>query len=298
MKKDLVKISILTKRMTKLFLREKSLLFFSFFSQIILVVIYLLFLSKTYIGEMEAGGYHFSSSSQANFFIYNYMMVGVAILNTLTLALGSLYMVVKDYESKKVDSLLLLDVKPHHIIISYFIYSFLMTFILSSFTFIAGEVIILITTGYHISILTMLGALGIIFISTWVCCALATLLVSVLNRTSTLGPLNGIIGPISGFLCGVYIPYSQASAVIKNIGSLHPSSHFIIWLKSHVIGDCLKVLGTPKGEISKVLDSLGGNIGLLGGDISLIGIVVIFSLLSLGAIIWAAKILNKRLVQS
>ena len=129
-------IFALTKRNCLLFLRSKSTVFFSFFSSIILVVLYFLFIAKLYaqgFNELVDG---IMNSKQLNFAIYSQMIVGVLVINSVSLSTGMFTFMARDLETQKTNAFMLTKAKAVEITLSYLISALIVSFLLNFLTLI------------------------------------------------------------------------------------------------------------------------------------------------------------------
>src|SRR5690554_2118191 len=113
----------LTKRNILKFLRDKAAVFFSFLSVIILLTLYFLFLGRQYTIDIEG----VVDKKTLLFLSTSVIMGGVLIVNTFSLALGSFGVPINDFQSKRLDSLLITPIKQYKIILAYYITSFIIT---------------------------------------------------------------------------------------------------------------------------------------------------------------------------
>ena len=293
-------VAVLIKRNVKLFLRDKTTVFFSFLSMIILVALYFLFIAKIYTVEMDipaSGGVGLLLSEAAkNFIVYFQMMAGVLVLNSMSLATGAFSTIAKDFESGHVDSLLLTPIKTREMILSYFCAGFISSFLINILTFILSHTIIGLTTGYWLSIETFLVVILILFVTSLISCAIMLLIVSLIKSSTALGVINGISGTLLGFLCGIYMPYSILGSGTKVIGSLIPFSHIVIWLKQVVLNNAFLQVGVVTEFKEILLDSFSAsNIGFASLSVPLWATILFAGIFGVLCLCASYYCLNKRI---
>lgn len=243
-------ISALIKRNIRLFLRDKATVFFSFLSTLILVALYLLFIADIYTDSMdilgaETSGFSLNTGAK-DFIVYLQMMAGVLVLNSISHATGVFSTIAKDFESRRIDSFLLTPIKPYKLIFSYFITGLYVSLTLNAITWLISSVVIGLTTGFWISVATFLMSLVVLFVASIISCSFMLLVTTLAKSSVAIGVINGFLGTFIGFLCGIYMPYSNLGESTKRIGSLLPFSHITIWLKRVVLGDAFSQTGIPE----------------------------------------------------
>ena len=250
------RLRILIRRNIKLYLRDKAAVFFSFLSTIIVVALYFLFIANIYVQGMnnpEAGGITMALSNNAkNFVIYWQMIAGVLVLNSISLATGVFSSIAKDFESRRIDGLMLTPAKTYEIILSYLIAGFLVSFFINVLTLILSMLVIGPSTGYWLAIESLLMAVVVLLIATFISCCLMFLVTAIIKSSTAIGVMNGVLGTLFGFLCGIYMPYGSLGNGAKAVGSFLPFSHLTIWLKQAVLDNAFLQLGIG-GEAKHLL---------------------------------------------
>jgi len=118
----------LVKRHILIFLRDKTAVFFSFLSVIILLALYFLFIGRQYTGGSE---FDFLSPGMKTYMTAGIMMGGILIINTASLSLGMMGNLINDLVQRKLDGFLVTPVKRFKVILSYYISSIIVTAVLS-----------------------------------------------------------------------------------------------------------------------------------------------------------------------
>ena len=245
-------VGALTARNVKLFMRDKAALFFSFLSTLILVALYFLFIARIYSDSLSRDAGFFGDAKAKNFLVYAQMMAGVLILNSMSLTTGVFNIIARDFESRKADSFLLTPARAREIISAYFAAGFFVSFSLNMLTWIVSYILIGAATGYWLAFTTFLVVAGIIAFASLVSGALMILITSLIKSPAAVGVIGGISGTFLGFLCGIYMPYSNLGKGMEAAGSVLPFTHLTVWLKRAVLGDALGQLDIT-GELKEVI---------------------------------------------
>ena len=289
-------VSIFTRRSVTLFLRDKATVFFSFLSTLILIALYFLFIGKTYadgMGEM-VGSY--LSSDGVYSLVYIQMIVGVLVLNSLSLSIGAFSIIAHDFENRRVDSFLLTPIKPASLLSSYFFGGFIISFVLNTFTWLLSVLIIGLAFGYWAGIAAILTVTGVLLFASMLSCSLMMLFTALVKSSAAIGVFSGIAGTFFGFLCGIYMPYEVLGKGIEKAGSVLPLTHITIWLKQIVLNDAFTKLEIPQELQGALLEGFSAkNIGLAGLDIPLGWMLLYTAGIALLCLFVAGKVVGRRL---
>lgn len=297
-------VQALVKRNTLVFWRDRSTVFFSFLSTLILIALYFFFITNLYTDAMDVLGTEtltFTLTNKAkNFIVYLQMMAGVLILNSISLATGVFSTIAKDFENHRVASFLLTPIKPSQLIVSYFITGLLVSFGFNILAWLISIMVIKIATGFWIAITTFLVSLIVLFITSLISCAFMLLITTLVKSSVAIGVINGTSGVFVGFLSGIYMPYINLGTTTERIGSLLPFSHLTIWLKQIVLGDAFFQSGIPRRYADILCKELfsAENIGFLTMDVPLEIMIIGSGFLGLVCLGVAYLILGKRLKNS
>ncbi len=287
----------LTKRNCLLFLRNKSTVFFSFLSSIIVVSLYFLFIAKLYKqGFNEVSGLMLTSK-QLNGAIYAQMIVGVLVLNSVSISTGIFGLMANDLENRKTDALLLTKLTTMQFVLSYLFASVIVCFGLNLLMWLISVVIIGISTGIWISLGVVCAVIAVLLLVVFVSCSMMLLITTIVKSSTAIGVINGVLGTLLGFLCGIYMPFSNLGKGATYVGSLLPFTHLTIWLKNIVLSSLFKSFGMPKDVANKMQEMWfsAGNVGLCGANVPLWVMIMLSTLIGLACLVVAVLLLNKKL---
>ena len=286
----------LTRRSITLFLRDRATVFFSFLSTLILIALYFLFIGKTYATEMEAAAGAFLSTNSIYAMVYVQMMVGVLVLNSLSLSIGAFSTIAHDFESRRVDSFLLTPIKPSQLLLAYFSGGIIVSFVLNVFTWILSIVIIGLAYGFWVSAGAALAVICVLVFASFVSCSLMMLFTALVKSSAAIGVFSGVSGTFFGFLCGIYMPYELLGGGIEKIGSVLPLTHITIWLKQIVLGNAFEKLALADQFREAMLESFSAkNIGLAGLGASLPAALMYTAALAVVCLLLAGRTVKRRL---
>ena len=287
-----------TQRSVRLFLRDKATVFFSFLSTLILVALYFLFIGKNYADGITAMVGGLLSDQAVYAVVYAQMMVGVLVLNSLSLSIGAFSLIAHDFERRRVDSFLLTPLRPAALLLAYYAGGFLVSFVLNTFTWLLSLVLIGLVSGYWVSLGCALAVTGILLFASLVSCSLMLLFTALVKSSAAIGTFSGVAGTFFGFLCGIYMPYELLGTGVQFFGSILPFTHITIWLKQIVLADAFAALRIPAAFHAPLLEGFSAhNIGILGLQLPLSVALLYTALIALACLAFARHALHARMKQ-
>ena len=236
----------LIRRNIKLYFRDKTSVFFSMLSVMIIIGLYVLFLGKMVqsSGEFAAG--------DARFLTDSWIMAGVIATATITTTLGALGQMVDDLAKKINRDFETAPIERWKIVISYAISSVVIGIIMSTFTFLLAEVYILAYGGEIVSLGAFFKILGVIILSTVTSSSFLFFFVSMVKTMNVYSTISTIVGTLIGFLMGIYVPVGALPVAIQSFIKVFPFSHSASLLRQIMINEVVELEYLPR-EVSEVL---------------------------------------------
>lgn len=289
----------LIKRNTLIFLRDKTAVFFSFLSVIILLALYFLFIGRQYVDDSNFGDFVISDNLKT-FLSTSVIMGGVLVINTVSLSLGVMGNVITDLEYRRLDGFLVTPVKRYKIILGYYVTSIIVTATLTLFMWFLTVIYVGIFSGYWYSLETIFKASGLIILFTFVSATLMIFLTTLLKSVNAFGALSGILGTLIGFMSGIYMPLFVLGKSMAYVASVVPFTHMTIMLKQVILNEPYQALvsetGFPVQGISEIGNFYGTNeIGIFGNEVNIWLILFASVLLGIGLLMIAYRNMNKKM---
>lgn len=264
----------LVKRHMLKFLRDRTAVFFSFLSVIILLVLYFLFLGENFVSQLRDPAYaSLIDPGLIDYIKVSNMMGGILVINTVSLSLGIMGNVINDLEQRSLDAYLVTPVKRYKIIFSYYASAIIVT---AFFTIIMWGFTIIylgILSGYWFPLSAIFYTTLLLIFYTLISSSLMIYLVTLLKSVSAFGALSGILGTVIGFTCGIYMPLVILSPAIQNVASVLPFTHMTILLKNVLLNEPMSLLTASLGTedaVNQMKPYFGMNeIGLFGADVNM-----------------------------
>jgi len=92
------------------------------------------------------------------------------------------------------------------------------------------------------------------------------------------------------------MPYELLGKGVERVGSVLPLTHITIWLKQIVLNDAFEKLSITDGFQQPLLEVFSAlNIGFVGIDIPLSGMLVYTAVIALAALLIAGIVVKRRL---
>ncbi|MDI6452970.1 ABC transporter permease [Peloplasma aerotolerans] len=240
-------LTCLVKRNIYKFLRDKTAVFFSFLSVIILLALYFLFIGRQYT---TGGQLDLIDENLRTFLGVSIIMGGVLVINTISLSLGVMGNVITDLENRRLDGFLVTPVKRYKIILSYYLSAIIVTAILSLLMWFLTILYVGLISGYWYSFSTIIQASGLIIFYTFISASLMIFLTTLMKSVNAFGALSGILGTIVGFISGIYMPLFVLGKSMTYVASVVPFTHMTIVLKQVLLKEPYRLLAL---EVSQEL---------------------------------------------
>ena len=273
----------LTKRNIKLYLRDKSTVFFSLVSSIIIIALFVLFLGKLYIdGTIEMfGEYGVTDKDGVRALIFSWILAGIIVLNSVSIPQMMLSRIILDKESKSTNDFYVIPFNRSILGLSYIASAIIVGTTLTYVSFLAGELYIYLISGELFSIGTHIIIFAVIILCTTSFSALMLLVYSFVNTSSTIGGITAFTSSVGGFLAGIYITIGNLSGITKDIVSSNPLAHATTLLRTILMNPQSDKLfeNVPAEFVKSFSDSMAVN--LYVGSFQFSSIHYVISLIAL-----------------
>ncbi len=276
-------MSKLIYRNISLYFRDKASVFFSLMSVLIVILLYVLFLSNVQVVSIsqQIGGV--VNDNNIAYLINTWILAGLLSITTVTSTLGAFGFMVSDYENKIIkdfkSSPLKISTYPTAAIISAVTVGVMMSLI----AFFVYSVYMFIDTGYFFSFTIILKTLGLIFISTIMNAGLMGLMVSFIKSNNVYSSASLLIGTSIGFVNGLYIALGQLPSGIQTFIKLLPFSHIASQFRQVLMTDSIPIAfaGAPLKVIETYKEMFGVvliyNKSVISMKWSLMFVIIVFT---------------------
>lgn len=254
----------LVKRNTKLFFKDKAMLFTSLITPIILLVLYATFLANVYRDSFEA-------SMPEGFGIDDKLIngcVGGELFSSLlavccvTVAFCSNMLMVSDKVTGARNDLTITPVKKSVLALGYYISTALTTLIVCLIA-AGASFIYLANVGWYLSASDILIILLDVFLLSMFGTAISSIINFFLSSQGQMSAVGTIVSAGYGFICGAYMPISQFGDGLQKIVSFLPGTYGTSLIRNHALRGVFEEMKTqhfPSDVIEGLKDSIDCNL--------------------------------------
>lgn len=223
---------------------DKSTIFFSFLSVLLLILVYTLFLAQLQIdGIKERVGDIEGISGMVN----SWLIAGLVITSTVTVPMATMSDVVTDRERKVFQDFYVAPIPRYSIVLAYIISSILIGLLMAFVTLLLGILYLGISSGIWLSLISIFSLFGVILLSVSLFSAFSFVVLSFVKTTSAAGTINTLVGTLIGFFAGIYVPFGAFSESFQNVMQLNPAAQIVTLLRQIITRPFLDIVfnGAP-----------------------------------------------------
>ncbi len=273
----------LTERSLKIYFRDRTSVFFSLLSVIIVIVLYILFLAELQVNSVNQATGHVIPRDNLSYLINSWILAGLLSVTTVTSTLGALGTMVHDRERK-----IIMDFKSSPISgmiypVSSVVTAFIVGGVISIISFAIYGAVIFAGTGHYFSVEQILKCFGLICLSSLMNASLMGFMVSFFKSSSALSSASIIIGTLIGFLNGLYVPMGSlpeaVQVFLKGLPFGHIASLFRQVLMTESLDLCFKDAPMQLREDYMTVFGVRFEWGdkIIGANFSAIFIIIVFA---------------------
>ena len=284
----------LTRRNMKVFLRDKTGVFFSLLSPLLVLLLFILFLGDLQIDSVKNTlvNYGVSEMFSSNFpkaVAYNWLVAGVLGVSAITVSFSCLSVIITDREKGIENDYKASPISNIKVYISYILGVFLSTLLIMIIVSIAGIIFLACTNSLNMKFIDYLVLYGSIILGSFNAALFAYALTSFIKTTGAHGAFTGLICAISGFLIGAYMPLSSFPKPIQYLCGIIPGSHSAGLARTSLLNNYINEATDINAEVGSALNEyfsvkinlFGNNINQGGMFIYLIASTIIFLIINI-----------------
>ena len=263
----------LTKRNTKLFFKDKGMLFTSLITPIILLILYATFLAKVFKDS-------FASNIPEGFAVDSKLidgMVGGQLISSLlavscvTVAFCSNLIMVQDKINGSRKDFSVTPVKKSTLALSYYTSTLLTTLIIN---YVAAAVCLgyVAIVGGDMSFTDLLFLILDVFLLTMFGTAISSVINIFLSTNGQASAVGTVVSAGYGFICGAYMPISQFGTGLQNVLSFLPGTYGTSLLRNHALAGVYRKMentGFPNEVVEGIRESVDCKILFFGNNVSI-----------------------------
>ena len=279
----------LTKRNMTVFLRDKTGVFFSLLSPLLVLLLFILFLGDLQIdsvkGALESNGVlNLFESNFPKAVAYNWLIAGVLGVSCITVSFSCLSVIISDREKGIENDFKASPISNVKVYISYILGVFLSTLLIMIIVSFAGLIFLAISGSLNMKAVDYLILYGSIILGSFNASLFAYALTSFIKTTGAHGAFTGLICAVSGFLIGAYMPLSSFPKPIQYVCSIIPGSHTAGLARVSLLNNYMEEASSKSVEVANSLsDYFSIKINLFNNQIDKTGM---FTFLLISTIIF------------
>lgn len=265
-----------TRRNLLVFFRDKSGVFFSLLSALILIALYALFLGNLQVTALEAK-FPGAPNHDIQAFVDSWVFAGITSITTLTTALAALSVFVDDRATGRFSDFLVAPIRRWQLTVGYLLSSFLVSIMMTTAIVIIGQVYL----GLHGSgMLSPLGTVELawrVVVSSATFAALGTFAVTFLKSTGAFAAVSTVVGTLAGFLAGAYIPAGTLPQGVVNVMNALPFAQSAMLIRQPYTATTVDALAGTGDEFDAFREFYGITTSI--GDLSVTNELALLCLL-------------------
>lgn len=278
----------LMKRNLKLYIRDKTAVFFSLLSILIIIVLNMLFLQNMNVNDIVKELP--SRRTEAEIFIRGWVLSGIIITATATVPLSMLGIIIEDEERMCMKSFITSPASRAKLMLGYVLAAIVTGFIMGAVTLGGSEVFIKLSGGNFLSFSELLKAFGIIALNVFTNAALLFCIIRLIKTSNAFSTFSTAFGTLIGFVQGIYLPIGMLPSSVQSILKLIPIFQGTAMMRTVIVSDSMNklMIGVPANIIKEQNIFRGISVYAGGTQITapmqsfiLIGSGVIFMVLSI-----------------
>ncbi|MGI6710361.1 MAG: ABC transporter permease [Bacilli bacterium] len=213
----------IAKRNVLLFFRDKTAVFFSLLSSIIVIVLYALFMGKMLLGEFP---------ESMKFTINSWLIAGLIAISAFTGPLSAYDIMIADRNNNIYKSFIAAPVKKSQLTGGYILSSLIIGVSISLVTLVIGELYIVMNGGSVLPALTILKIIVFVIIGTTANSALLYAITSFIKTQTAYNAFSTIAATLIGFLLGIYVPLGTLPNYVQSALKFYPGTYMVGLLRN------------------------------------------------------------------
>ncbi|ERJ13542.1 ABC transporter permease [Haloplasma contractile] len=212
----------LISRNLNVYLRDRTAIFFSFLSVIIIIGLYALFLGdlqvsiiKSIAGDLEG----------IEWLVNGWIMAGILTVNTVNITMAALGVMITDVETNASKDFISSPIKRGQVILGYIGAAWILGIVMTLAAFFVVQFFIVFNGGEFLSFIATLKVIGVVIVSVISFSSMLFFSATFIRSSKAYGTFNSILGTLIGFLAGVYIPLGQFPDTVQKVVTVFPVSY-------------------------------------------------------------------------
>ena len=246
------KMTGLIKRNLLIYFKDKSSVFFSMLTPILVFILYILFLKGTFVDGIKnvaTGLENFIDPKDIEAIANGVLLAGILGTTLITVPFNTLTTLVKDKENNVDLDITATPMKRFSIVFSYFVASTISAFLMTGLVFLAGLLIMAKVDGTTLLTTDVIKLLGLILLGSASSTSLFMILMIFFKSSGASAAFMGLLSAAAGFVIGAYIPLSSFSEKMESVCNLFPATQLTVLIKKVILTGTLEGINDKIGGI-------------------------------------------------
>lgn len=221
------------RRNVLVFLRDRTSVFFSLLAILIIFALYILFLGENYQSGLLEG------LNGAQYLMDAWLVGGILAAASITTTMGAFSIMVEDKSKQIFKDFSSSPIRTSKLTAGYLLGAFIVGLFMTLLALFVGEIFIVFNGGEWLNLLDTVKVIGLIILSVITNTAFVYFPVSFMQSENAFGTMSSVIGTLTGFLAGIYLPIGILPPAIQTVVKLFPVSHSASLLRQTITRDAL-----------------------------------------------------------
>ena len=267
----------LTGRNLKLYFRDRSAVFFSLLSMVIVICLMMFFLGDMNVegivgilGEFP-GRDAAADRKNVELLVLSWTCAGIISINAVTVTMSVYSILIKDRMTGKLNSMYTSTVSRTIITGSYVLAAWLASVCVCLITLLVTEAYGVNQGLEFFSVITHIKLVGMIMLNSFVYATLMYLVAMLAKTEGAWSGMSTVVGTLVGFLGGIYIPIGTLSAAVAGIMKCTPIIYGTAMFRELMTKDILDTafVGIPDEVVTEYCDIMGISLKLFDKPIGI-----------------------------
>ncbi|WP_051275050.1 ABC transporter permease [Cellulomonas sp. URHD0024] len=255
---------VLARRNLTLFARDRTAVFFSMLSPLILLALYTFFLGSQQVDSLRAQ-FPAADLGDVHGFVDAWVFAGITMITSLTTGLAAMSVFVEDGESGRFQDFLVSPVRRSSLILGYMGATAVVAVTMTAAFVVISQVYTVARGGSVMTAAELVECLGVVVLSAGTFSALSAFAVTFVRTSSAFAALSTIVGTLIGFLAGAYIPIGALPAGAANVVDALPFAQSAMLVRGPFTAQPLAVLTDGQPAAAADMESFYGLTASVGG---------------------------------
>lgn len=272
-------------RNLKLYFRDRTAVFMSMLTVLIIIGLYAIFLGNNMEQMFEQAAQKKTGITEL---VNTWVIAGILSITPVTVSLAVFSIKIYDEEQSIARSFAITPASRWRIVLSYIVSGLVASFLISLVTLVVGEAYIWLTGGAILPLDSWLSLTWIILINVFCCSCMMFFIASLVKKASAFSSVSTIVGTVIGFIAGIYLPIGSLPAAVQTIMKCFPFTYGASSIREIMTKEPLQQVFGGNSEALKATKEMIG-VTIYWGDktvtmtmslLFLIGFALVFGILS------------------